>query len=61
MKRKYDSPILKVYNYENIVMICTSIAGGEPGNGEVIPQSPEYEGPSTQFGSTLFDVYTTDE
>lgn len=43
MKKEYINPHITIYETDDMPMLCNSIGGGQPGNGEVVPQSKEYD------------------
>lgn len=42
MKKVYVTPEITAYEADPTVLLCNSIGGGEPGNGDVMPQSLDY-------------------
>lgn len=42
MKKVYVTPEITVYKTDPTVLLSDSIGGGDPGNGEVTPQSLDY-------------------
>lgn len=50
MKKEYLSPRTTIYEIGNMPMLCNSIGGGEPGNGEIEPQVMEYDDDKNCWG-----------